>query len=250
LTARKRPAAGPGPDVVARKLSQHSVLSEASRQALSLLLGHPGFFPKGHLIAKAGDPPDVISIVESGFACRMTILPTGVRQIQAILLQGDVADVEASLLRRRNDNLQALSACSVWLVPKSRLAALPRVEGGLSEAFLREATINAEIAREWIVNLGRRTADQRIAHLVCELCTRMDLVGVGADGAYPFVFTQQDISDAQGLTAVHVNRIMQQLKARGLIDLKARSLTILDRPGLERLGMFDPGFLHLRQRSA
>ena len=225
-------------------------MSDTSRQALSLLLGRPEHFPRGTLVAKAGDTPDVISIVETGFACRMTIIPKGARQIQAILLPGDVADAEASLLSRRNDNLQALSACSIWQVPKNRLAALPRVEGGLSEAILREATINAEIAREWIVNLGRRTAEQRIAHLICELCNRMDLVGIGVNGAYPFVFTQQDISDAQGITAVHVNRIMQQLKARGLITLKARSLTILDRLGLERLGLFDPGFLHLSQRQA
>jgi CRP-like cAMP-binding protein len=180
----------------------------------------------------------------------MTLLPNGARQIHAILLPGDAADVEASLLARRSDSIQALSNCSIWLVPSSRLAALPRTDESLAEAFLREATVNAEIAREWIVNLGRRSADQRIAHLLCELCTRMDVMGVGKDGAYPFIFTQMDIADAQGLTAVHVNRVMKGLKETGLITLKARVLTVLDRLGLERVGLFDPGFLHLRPAAA
>jgi CRP-like cAMP-binding protein len=232
--------------VVARKLSLHSALSDEARITLRRFLGAPRAIPRGHLIAEAGDPTDLITVLESGFACRSTLLPNDARQINAFILPGDAADVETTLLERRNDNLQAMSACSVWLVPKSRLTALPRIEGSLSEAFARDAIINAEIAREWIVNLGRRSAEQRIAHLICELCTRMDVMGMGSESAYPFIFTQQDISDAQGLTAVHVNRVMQLLKARGLITLKARSLVVLDRRGLEQLGLFDPGFLHLR----
>jgi hypothetical protein len=78
----------------------------------------------------------------------------------------------------------------------------------------------------------------------------MDVMGVGRDGAYPFILTQMDIADAQGLTAVHVNRVMKMMKATGLITLKARVLTVLDRTGLERLGLFDPGFLHLRRAAA
>lgn len=240
----------PAPAVVARKLALHSHLTETARQTLGPFLGQASEFARGSLVMQAGGPANLISIVGEGVACRMSLLPNGARQIHAILLPGDAADVEASLLERRTDSIQALSPCSIWLVPSSRLAALPRIQDGLAEAFLREATVNAEIAREWIVNLGRRTADQRIAHLLCELCTRMDVMGVGRDGVYPFVFTQLDIADAQGLSPVHVNRVMQQLRAAGLIALKSRSLEVLNRQGLERLGFFDPRFLHLRSAEA
>jgi CRP-like cAMP-binding protein len=241
---------GLGAAVVARKLALHSHLNQAAQATLGPFLGHARDFARGQLIVQAGDPPNLISIAKSGVACRMTMLPNGARQIHAIILPGDAADVEASLLARRSDSIQALSPCSIWLVPSSRFAALPRTDGTLAEAFLREATITAEIAREWIVNLGRRSADQRIAHLLCELCTRMDLMGVGRNGESPFVLTQMDIADAQGLTSVHVNRVMQALKSTGLITLKARTLTVLDRPGLERKGLFDPGFLHLQRPAA
>jgi CRP-like cAMP-binding protein len=241
---------GPGPLVVARKLTLHSILDDTAQATLAAFLGDARPFERGRLICQAGDTPDLISVLETGFACRMTLLPNGARQIHAILLPGDAADVEASLLARRSDSIQALSACTMWLVPKSRFTALPRTDQSLAEALLREATVTAEIAREWIVNLGRRTADQRIAHLLCELCTRMDVMGMSVDGRYPFVFTQHDIADAQGLSVVHVNRVLKQLKATGLIALKAKTLAVLDRKGLERVGLFDPGFLHLRRASA
>jgi CRP-like cAMP-binding protein len=250
VTASRRILRGPGAAVVARKLSLHSDLSQEARRDLGRFLGAPHSVARGRLIAEAGDETDVVTVLESGVACRTTVLPTGARQIHAIILPGDAADAETTLLERRNDNLQAMSACSVWSVPKSRLKALPRTGGSLSEAFAREAIINAEIAREWIVNLGRRSADQRIAHLICELCTRMDVMGIGSGEAYPFIFTQQDISDAQGLTAVHVNRVLQQLKAKGLITLKTRSLVVLDRKGLEEVGLFDPAYLHFKRAQA
>lgn len=236
--------------IVARKLALHTRLTETAKETLAPFLGQARQFKRGRQIVRAGDPPNLISIVKEGVACRMTLLPSGERQIHAIFLPGDAADVEASLLEQRSDSVQALSACSIWLVPRNRLVALPRTEESLAEAFLREATVNADIAREWIVNLGRRTAIQRIAHLICELCARMDAMGVGHEGVYPFVLTQKDISDAQGLTSVHVNRIIQQLKTSELITLKSKSLQVLDRKGLERLGLFDPGFLHLQRAVA
>jgi CRP-like cAMP-binding protein len=236
--------------VVARKLALHSSLSEEARQSLGPLLGHPRQFAAGAMIALAGDPADLVSFVEEGVVCRMALLRDGSRQIQHIFLAGDAADVEASLLLRRTDNVQAITRCSVWLVPKSRLAALPRTVGGLAEAFLREATVNAETAREWIVNLGRRSADQRIAHLICELCTRMDGMEVGSHGLYPFPFTQRDIADAQGLSVVHVNRVLKHLKALGLIEARRKMVRILDRPGLEALGLFQSGYLHIQGAAA
>ncbi len=240
----------PDPSVVVRKLSLHSSLTGEAKEALRTFLGHPQAFAAGALVARAGDPADLISIVRDGVGCRMAMLPDGERQIHCILFAGDAADVEASLLTRRSDYIQAITPCSIWLVPKTRLAALPRTPNGLAEAFLREAVLRAEITREWVVNLGRRTANERIAHLICELCARMDAMGIGADRVYPFPFTQQDIADAQGLSTVHVNRVLKQLTGGGLFELRLRTLRVLNRRKLEEAGLFDPAYLHFRSRAA
>jgi CRP-like cAMP-binding protein len=232
--------------VVARKLALHTPLSSEAREALDHFLGRPREFAPNALIARAGEPADVLSVIGSGVACRMSLLPDGDRQIHSILLAGDAADIEASLLAKRSDFIQAITKCSVWTVPKGRLATLPRTPHGLAEALLREATIGAEITREWVVNLGRRSGTQRIAHLVCELCARMDAMGVGQGGVYPFPLTQQDIADAQGLSPVHVNRVLQDLKARGLIAQRSKTLKVLDRKGLEATGLFNALYLHFQ----
>jgi CRP-like cAMP-binding protein len=240
----------PDASVVARKLALHTLLDDEARQALGNFLGQPHEFAAGALIARAGEPADLISIIGDGAACRMALLPGGGRQIHSILLAGDAADVEASLLLTRSDYIQAITRCFVWSIPKSRLAALPRTPNGLAEGFLREATITAETTREWVVNLGRRSANQRIAHLLCELCTRMDSMGVGTEGVYPFPFVQQDIADAQGLSVVHVNRVMKHLRGLGLFELRAKKLRVLNRKMLEETALFDAGYLHFQNAEA
>jgi CRP-like cAMP-binding protein len=235
---------------VARKLSLHSPLSLDVQQALDETLGRPQPFVAGAVIAESGDAADLTTVVRQGFICRATILAPGRRQIHALLLPGDSADLEATVLAKRSDRIEALTNCSVWLVPKARLAAAAAAHPQLSEALLRETVINAEIARQWVVNVGGRSAYERIAHLLCELCARMDAAGMGDAGLYPFPFTQQIIGDAQGLSMVHVNRVFQQLKANKLIDVRARRLRILDASGLSKAALFDPRYLHYREAKA
>lgn len=233
------------PAVVAAKLSLHSALGPAEIDAIRDFLGRPQGYAAGALVAQAGDPADMVTVLGRGIACRMTLLPSGRRQIQALLLPGDTVDAEASLLLRRSDNIEALTACSAWLIPKSRLAALPASVPALAAAFLREGALNAEIARQWVVNIGGRTARERVAHLLCELSTRMDAVGLAIRGAYPLPLTQQDIGDALGLSSVHVNRVLQSLRGEGLIQTDGRTLKILDRERLCATAFFDERYLHL-----
>lgn len=240
----------PDAGVVARKLSLHTSLNDEARQSLAGLLGQPHEFAPGAFIAQAGEAADLISIVGHGMACRMTLLADGSRQIHSLLLAGDAADVEASLLLTRSDYIEAITRCFIWSIPKSRMAALPRTANGLAEAFLREATITAETTREWVVNLGRRSATQRIAHLICELCTRMDGIGLGAGSTYPFPLIQQDLADAEGLSVVHVNRVLKALRHQGLFEVRHGSLRIMNRKGLEEAGNFDARYLHFQNAKA
>lgn len=256
---KKRSARQPGdaadvppgdPAVVAAKLSLHSPLGPADVEALRDMLGRSQAFADRAIIAQAGEPADMVTVLGRGIACRMTMLPSGRRQIQAVLLPGDVADGETSLLLRRSDNIEALTACSVWIAPRSRLAALPRTAPGLATAFMREAAINAEVARQWVVNLGARNARERVAHLLCEVTTRMDALNLAVRGAYPLPITQQDIGDATGLSSVHVNRVLQSLRSEGLIHTSGRALKVLDRERLCAIAAFDQAYLHMEQAAA
>lgn len=229
---------------MARRLAAHSLLGP-SLNVLDELLGQAVDFDPRALIAEAGDAPRDITVIRQGWACRMTLLPNGRRQIQAVLLPGDTADAEASLLEARPDNIEALSRCSVWSVPHQRLARLAVDHPELVSAFAREVAIGANVARAWVVNIGQRDATQRIAHFLCELQARLSAVGAADPNGFMLGATQADIADAQGLTTVHVNRVLQNLRARGLIRLERRRLTIVDQARLEGLALFDPLYLSL-----
>lgn len=236
--------------IVARRLGLHSRLPPEACAELERLLGRPVKFEAGALIAEAGDNADLVTVIQTGVACRMNLLPDGRRQIHALMIPGDTADAEAPLLAVRPDNIEALTACAVWLTPKSRFASLLGAQSQLVEAFAREAAIAAQVAREWVVNIGRRSATERIAHLICELYSRSEAVGLVEDGGFLLPLTQQDIADAQGVSAVHVNRVLQELRARRLIRTERRWLIVLDLPKLQALAMFNPLYLHIEGRAA
>jgi CRP-like cAMP-binding protein len=100
------------------------------------------------------------------------------------------------------------------------------------------------VFREWVVNVGRRDSRARIAHLLCELAWRLRTIGRSDGDTYEFPLTQEQLADATGLTSVHTNRTLQSLRKDGLIQLTARSLTILDWEGLREVGEFDELYLH------
>lgn len=242
---QKHPAAN-----VARRLGLHSRLSAQAGAALDRLLGRSTRFEARAVIAESGEDADLVTIVEDGFVCRMNLLPDGRRQIHSLFLPGDTVDAETPLLGVRPDNVEALTDCSVWLVPQARLAGLLQTQPELAKAFARESAIGAQVAREWVVNIGQRTALERIAHLICELYARMDAVGLVTNGAFVLPLTQRDIADAQGLSAVHVNRVLQDLRRKGLIRADRRRLAVLDWGQLQRLALFDGRYLHLSQVAA
>lgn len=239
------PADGGSTEIVARRLALHSRLDSTIGGDLERLLGRPIRFEAGALIAEFGDDADLVTVLQDGLACRMNLLPDGRRQIHALTVPGDAADAETPLLHRRSDNIQALTRCMVWRAPKSRFEALTGSRPRLAEAFAREAAIGAQVAREWVVNVGRRTALERIAHLICELYLRLDAVSRVEEDGFDQPLTQQDIADAQGISAVHVNRVLQELRGRGLIRTGRRRLTVLDLAQLQAVGLFDPLYLQL-----
>lgn len=239
------PSAAPSAALVARRLGLHTPAAATREAALAQLLGQPVAFPTRALIAQAGDKANLVTVIAEGFACRMSLLADGRRQIHSVFLPGDTADAEAPLLAVRPDNIEALTACSAWLVPQARLASLLDAEPALVQGFAREAAIAAQVAREWVVNIGQRDASERIAHLLCELHLRMTAVGLAQGSGVTLPLTQMDLADAAGLSPVHVNRVLQDLRAKGLVRTHRGRLEIVDLPRLRALGLFDPLYLQL-----
>jgi CRP-like cAMP-binding protein len=195
----------------------------------------------------AGDAPRHVNLILEGWACRYVLLEDGRRQISAILLPGDLCDLGMSVLRAADHSVAALTAIRVAQIAPDRLRELAGAHPELEAALQWHAHVEQSIARAWIASIGQRSATERLAHLFCEVFVRLEAVGlVGAD-CCAFPLTQEQLADAVGISTVHVNRSLMDLRALGLIALKEKTLTILDREALMRLAMFDPTYLHFER---
>lgn len=233
-------------DALIRKLESFQELTNEDRGALNSLVPrfrHVG--PRIDLIQE-GDPPDDVHLILDGYACRYKVLADGQRQIMAYLVPGDFCDLNVFILDQMDHNIGTVSACQVVDIPRQSIEAVMADRPRITQALWWCALVDEAILREWLVNIGGRPANQRISHLLCELLLRLEAVGGVQNNSYAFPFTQADIADTMGLSNVHVNRTIQELRAMGLIELKRRVLTILDVERLKTYCGFNPNYLHLR----
>ncbi len=198
-------------------------------------------------VIREGDVPDDVHLITSGFACRYKSLPDGSRQIFAYLVPGDLCDLHVFILREMDHSIGTLSACTVVDIPRDailRLTDRPAIARALWWATLvDEATL-----REWIVNMGRRRAEERVAHFLCELFARLEIVGLADENGYELPLTHADIGDTVGLSNVHVNRSLQTLRGMGLVTLRQRVIVIDDFHRLMDYAAFNPNYLHVTER--
>jgi CRP-like cAMP-binding protein len=163
----------------------------------------------------------------------------------AFHVPGDIPDLQSLHLRVLDHSLGTITPCEVGFVNHEDMRDLIRRFPRLGDVFWRDTLIDAAIFREWMVGIGRRDAYGRIAHLLCELMTKLTAVGLADGVTCEMPITQAEFADALGLSTVHVNRVLQALRGNGLITLKGSTLTVLDWDGLTRAGEFDPMYLHL-----
>ena len=175
---------------------------------------------------------------------------TGKRQIVSIHIPGDLPDVQTMQLNVMDHALGTLTPSVVALIPHRALHGLATEFPNLAMALWRDTLIDAAMLREWIVNVGCRPGPQRIAHLFCELFYRMRAVGLAQRDGCEMPLTQALIGDATGLSSVHVNRMMQDLRGRGLIATKSKFLQIRDWQCLQDFAGFDPTYLHIKASPA
>ena len=202
-------------------------------------------FGRDSYIVREGEPTSVCSLLVSGFAFRQKLVSDGARQIISIHIAGEFMDLQNILLEVADHNVQCLTRCILAIVPKNAVADLMEARPMIKRAVWLDTLQDASIFREWVVNVGRRDARERIAHLLCELAARLKAANPQGDGSnYDFPLTQEQIADCTGLTAVHTNRTLQTLRRDGLISLSSSRLTILDWDRLAEVGDFDERYLH------
>lgn len=232
-----------------RKLETISVLGAEERRALAGLPLHVKDVPKNTDIVSEGEaPPDCCLILE-GFTCRYKILHGGGRQIFSFHIAGDIPDLQSMHLGVMDHSLGTLTPAKVALIPHSAVLEVIRRYPQIALALWRDTLIDAAVFRAWLAGVGRRTARERIAHLICEVYSRAQAIGLAEAREFEMPVTQQELGDSLGLSSVHVNRVLQDLRREGLIISKGRYLQITDWEGLKRAGDFDPAYLHLIEKA-
>ena len=229
-----------------RKMESFVRLSPDDRRMLESAVERTHRLGSRENIIHEGVEPNVVNVVLDGWACRYKVLLDGRRQIVSLLLPGDMCDPHVFLLPTMDQSLGTITSVTLAKVPGPTIRAMAARSFALAEAMNWEMLVSAEIQREWTVSLGRRTAAERLAHLFCEVATRLQTIGRQNGTDYELPLTQSDLADAMGLSTVHVNRTLQELKARGFVEMRSKRLIIHDRDGLQGLALFDPGYLHRR----
>jgi CRP-like cAMP-binding protein len=225
-------------------LQRITQLDEIERRTLLRIMTAQQHFPRNRELVRAGTTPPGVYMILSGFACRYMTLQGGNRQILSYLLPGDIFDVRACFAQKTDFSVRSLSEVHATTIPGPALMALTQRFPQLMRELWRLTAIEDAITRQWQVNVGRRSAIQRLSHLLCECFVRMSAAGAATDNSCSIPITQADIADALALTPVHVNRTLTQLRKAGLAVLNRHQLTLLDAPSLYAVAEFQPDYLH------
>ncbi|MBD8677295.1 helix-turn-helix domain-containing protein [Sphingomonas sp. CFBP 13720] len=229
------------------KLRARDTISAEEERVIRDSLGTVRDIPAQTTCIRAGERLLVSTLLTDGLMCRYKDLPGGERQITELHVAGDFVDLHSFSLKQLDHNVMALTPCRVILVPHVKLTAITEQHPHLARVYWFLTALDAAIHREWVLSLGRRSAIERIAHLMCELRVRLGLIGQADDSGFDLAIKQSDLSDCTGLTPVHVNRTLRELRERGLMDFKGKRVVIHDLAGLKALAEFDEDYLYLRR---
>jgi CRP-like cAMP-binding protein len=233
-----------------RKMESVFTLTEDERQALETLPMQVMVIKDDQDIVRMGDRPSRSCLILSGFAATYKVTAGGKRQIVSFAIAGDIPDLQSLHLKTLDTSIATISTCRVGFIQHEALRDICLRYPRIGAALWRETLIDAAIFREWVMNVGQREAYQRMAHVLCELLVRLRAVGLAEDHACDLPITQAEFADALGITTVHVNRVLQQMRADGLIESKGTQIKIPDWDKLKQAGEFDPAYLHLESDQA
>lgn len=205
------------------------------------------YVPRQDLI-REGDEPGPVFVMLEGWACRYKYLPSGTRQIMAFLMPGDACDLHVNVLAEMDHSIQALSPAKVATISRTEMQAMMSDHPNIARAMYSAQLIDEGVMRAWIVSMGRRSSIERVAHLMCELYLRARNIGLATNGGLALPSSQIVLADALGMTPVHVNRVLKELRQSGAMALGRGSLEILNPVKLAQIAGFDENYLHRRLR--
>lgn len=235
-------------DLLIRALERRDALSDRERDALADMVGEVRIHPPGDTLIRAGVPTEHSTLLIGGMLGRAFYMSEGKRQVVALHVPGDFVDLHSLLLKRLDHDVIALSEVRVALVPHAALRRLTETEPHLSRMLWLLTVIDAAIHREWIGRLGHSAA-VRVAHLLCELHARLEVVGESTPQGFSLELTQADLGDMTGLTPVHINRTLRKLREAGLAIVRDGYASIPDVAKLRNFAEFDPTYLYLTPQS-
>ncbi len=230
------------------KLEHGAGLSDEDRRVLEHAIRDVRQFKPRHDLILENDSPENVHVILEGFACRYKLLADKNRQIMAYLVPGDCCDLHVAILSRMDHSIATLTACKIALLPRKTVEDLTTHHPTIARALWWATLVDAGTTREWVVNMGRRPADKRLAHLLCELLMRLQAVGLATDNSFVLPLTQRQLADTLAMTGVHLNRIVRQFRSQGLIVLRGHTITIRDVASFKEFAGFNPNYLHLGQR--
>ncbi len=233
-------------DRLVEKLRRRDGLSREEEAALCDVLGAAQTVPAGSDIVREGDRPLQSTLLVEGFAARYVTLGDGGRQITQLNISGDFIDLHSFVMKEMDHGVLALTDCIVQPAPHVALRRLTESHPHLSRLLWLDTVIDAAIHRQWIASMGRRTALAHMAHLLCELCTRMEVIGAASGKAFDLPLSQAVLADVLGLSTVHVNRLIAELRSRQMLTWTQGRVVILDWDGLAGLAEFDSTYLRLQ----
>ncbi|CAO4137885.1 Crp/Fnr family transcriptional regulator [Methylorubrum extorquens] len=233
-----------------RKLESIATLTDEQRQAIESLPVRTHNLPARQDIVRDGDKPSQCCLILDGWACRYKLLGDGRRQILSFHVIGDVPDLQSLHVHTMDHGLATLTKAKVAFIPHENLLDLTLRHPSVGTLLWRATLIDAAIFRQWMVGMGRRSAFEQVAHLFCELYLKLQAVRLAEHYRCPLPVTQIDLADALGLTSVHINRVLKEMRGRSLITLRGHTLVIDAWDELLRVAEFDPIYLQLEHRAA
>ncbi len=201
-------------------------------------------YPAEQAVVRDGQRPTECCLIVDGFCARSKTIADGKRQILSIHIPGEIPDLMSLFLHVMDHDLSTLTACRLGFIQHETLRKLHRRRPNVAEMFWRDTLIDAAMFREWIVNVGQRPAPARLAHVIVELRERLKVIGRVTEDGFEMPLTQEQIGEALGVTAVHANRVIKQLRQEEIVDFHRGRVKVLSEQKLLELADFDDRYLH------
>lgn len=234
-------------DRLIMKFERRDRLSDDERRVLEAAVVRIDSYRAREDVIIEGELQTESRLLIDGVAHRYKALSDGRRQIMALHIAGDFVDLHSFTLKKLDHNVATITPARFAVVPHEVLRTITETEPHLTRLLWMSTMVDAAIHREWVVSAGRRTAVEHIANLLCEMFVRSQVVELAEGDRYPLPLTQEELADACGLTPVHVNRSLQELRATGAVEWQRGTVIVNDWAELQRIAEFDPRYLNLER---